>query len=59
MKVKKDTRTLIDKNIGKAKLGAVVLKNGVEDKILKKNGVEGREKQRLNNVAWKLILNIY
>lgn len=33
MKVKKDTRTLIDKNIGKAKLGAVVLKNGVEDKI--------------------------
>lgn len=33
MKVEKDTRALIDKNIGKVKLGAVVLKNGVEDKI--------------------------
>lgn len=47
MKVKKDTRTLIDKNIGKAKLGAVVLKNGVEDKILKKRMAwsEGRNKE--------------
>lgn len=32
MKVKKDVRELIDKNIGKAKLGVVVLKNGVEEK---------------------------